>query len=466
MNVFIKTMGCKVNHFDSSVLMSQFEDVGMKIVEKDDLADITVVNSCSVTAKADKEALYLARRLKAKNPQSLLVFTGCFAQTDSAALLDLNSIDLVIPNELKHETASRVHALSLLTADERAKFERFPSTAKSVEKNRQSHFKTSHVLFGRSQDKSRTRVFLKVQDGCNGFCTYCLIPYARGASRSVSELEIVEEVQRLESEGVREVVLTGIHVGDYGRDLDLGTKDLSESGYPIERQAFEHPFAGLMSLLFRSTAKMRFRISSLEPSELSQELIEVLYQNRTRFCDHLHLPLQSGNDRILRAMSRTYSKKQYEDSVGLVRKYFPKANIGADVIPGFPGETIEEHAETVEFIKSLQLAYLHVFPYSKRPNTAAGKMPDHVPLDVVAKRAKDLRNLSSQLKLSYSKSQVNREVEVLWQNETYHDGRLIGLSSNYLRVLPRAGKEILKIGDLQSLVLQGVVGEDDLLLGS
>lgn len=418
-SVYIKTLGCKVNTYDSNLLETQFKSLGYELVDNAEAADVTVVNTCSVTANADKESRYLFRRYRRDNPESVLVATGCYAQTDSAAIAEMDEVNFVVPNEIKENLVSMIHEhIEQTRQGQESTLPKFPATLKPVSQNRQGHFKTSLNLI--AADSDQTRAFLKIQDGCNGFCTYCLIPYARGASRSVERNKVLTEVRRLIDSGVQEIVFTGIHIGDYGVDL--------------ADAASEDPFVSLIAELFSWPDMVRLRISSLEPRELSEELLKVVTTRPDIFCDHFHLPLQSGSDRILKKMRRTYTSQEYADKVAMARAYLPNVNIGADVIPGFPGETEEDFAATVAFIERLNLNYLHVFPYSRRPNTAADKMPEHLDVHVVKERSQQLSALSRQLKQKYYSRFIGQRLPVLWEQGVDQSGRRLGKTSNYLEV--------------------------------
>ncbi len=418
--IHVKTLGCKVNTFDAHAIENKFKALGWQLTNEVKNATISVVNTCSVTENADKEARYLARRFKRENPDTLVVMTGCYAQTDSARLSEMSEVDVIIPNESKEQITDFI--LEQLEARKNGTaVQRLPSGAKLVTGNKQSHFKSALTFFDQA-DSTQTRAFVKIQDGCNGFCTYCLIPYARGASRSVPEEAALSEIARLIGLGTKEIVLTGIHIGDYGMDLPLAAKS-------------ELPFVEFMKRVFDLAGDFRIRISSLEPAELTKELAEVLFQNKEKVCDHFHLPLQSGSDEILKKMRRTYDKARYKESCELVRHYFPDACIGADVIPGFPSETDEQFQETIEFIKEVGLNYLHVFPYSLRPNTAAAKMPGHLEAAVIKERAAILRKLSVELKHQYLSQFVGKPLEILWEKDFDDQNRPIGISRNYINVV-------------------------------
>lgn len=446
--LYIKTLGCKVNTYDTHALENQFKALGYDTVDKPELADVSVLNTCSVTENADKEARYLLRRFKRENPEAIVVATGCYAQTDSQRLIEMDEVDLVFPNQTKDIVAEATHAfVQRQSQGERIVNEpkqKLPSDIKAVSGNRQGHFKSALTML--DGDQSQTRAFLKIQDGCNGFCSYCLIPYARGASRSVGPDEVLREVRRLIDVGVKEIVFTGIHLGDYADDLGQ-----------------QNGFARLIEELFSWPDMIRVRISSLEPRELTENLLKVLARRPELFCDHFHLPLQAGNDRILKLMRRTYLTEEYANNVAMARSYFPKANFGADIIPGFPSETDEEHEETMAFIKKVGLNYLHVFPYSKRPNTAASKMPGHLAPEVVKARAAELRELGKGLKDEYLKRFIGEEALILWEDDKDGQGRFKGYSSNYLEV-SAPSHTVVKPGTMNRVLIKGFI-EDQRLLG-
>ncbi len=444
--VYVKTLGCKVNTYDTHAIETQFKALGYELVDSPDQATISVLNTCSVTENADKEARYLLRKFRRENPEAVVVATGCYAQTDSQKLVEMDEVDLVFPNQSKDTMVESAHALlqRRTQGDTQPLSSKLPDNVVAVSANRQGHFKSSLQMI--EADPSQTRAFLKIQDGCNGFCSYCLIPYARGASRSVPPDQVLAEVRRLIDKGIREIVFAGIHIGDYGHD-----------------QGDEQGFVNLFRTLMSWPDMVRVRISSLEPRECTEDLLKVLAERRELFCDHFHLPLQAGHDRILKLMRRTYDSKQYADNVAMARSYFPSANFGADVIPGFPSETDEEFEHTLRFIEECGLNYLHVFPYSMRPNTAAARMPGHLDAEIVKQRAKRLRELSDRLKMDYARRFIGSEANVLWENELDPQERRVGYSSNYLSVCSLRQEELAP-GSVSHVRIKGFV-EDGRLLG-
>jgi threonylcarbamoyladenosine tRNA methylthiotransferase MtaB len=448
--IFVKTLGCKVNTFDSHAIENQFKSVGYELVSDPSEATINIVNTCSVTQNADKEARYLARRFRRDNADSFVVMTGCYAQTDSSRLLGMNEIDVVVPNEAKESLVPFVQEQLRARREGRVVL-KMPTGIKAVAENKQSHFKSSLTLFDRA-DSSQTRAFVKIQDGCNGFCAYCLIPYARGASRSVPAQEALTEIKRLVTSGTREIVLTGIHIGDYG--MDNGHEPLPGD---------TDPFIEFMKRLFDIDGLTRVRISSLEPAELTEGLIKVLSANKDKFCDHFHLPLQAGHDEILKRMRRKYDTARYLESCDMARAYFPDVCVGADIIPGFPSETDEQFEATYNFIQKAGLNYLHVFPYSRRPNTSADKMPGHLDVETIKSRALRLRELSKMLRRAYMSQFIGKNVEVLWERDMDELGRPLGTTRNYLNVAAsRAGVSTTQ-SQLNEWIIKGFVSEERLL---
>jgi len=426
-SVFIKTLGCKVNAFDSHALNFQLRQGGFELSEDAAQAEVTIINSCSVTARAEQEALYYARRLRRLNPQAFLVITGCYAQTNSGPLSEHPDIDFVVPNTHKPEL------VALLNARLQGGQGKLPATALPVTANRQSHFKLAQTLSDHVESNT-TRKYVKVQDGCNGFCTYCIIPYARGASLSVPPAKVIAQVKALTEQGCGEIVLTGVHLGDYGADLAADKKSC---------------FVELLQQLFALPQLRRLRISSLEPSELSDDLLQVLAAHRTIFCPHFHLPLQSGSNKILRKMRRKYSVEHYCTRLTAARRLFPQAMFGSDVICGFPSEDEHDHRATRDCAERIGLHYLHVFPYSPRPNTLAARMSGHLPPATIKARGKDLGRLSLQLKQTYYRSFIGQKTQVLWEQPDEHE--MLGYSRNYLRVRAPLQRELLQTETTVSL---------------
>jgi len=438
--IFIKTLGCKANAFDSHALINQFRRESCAIVDKVSQADLCIINTCSVTEGAERDSRYHIRRSRRMNPDSKIIVTGCYAQVNSAELAKMPEVDYILPNSVKTEAVSLLLSSDFPHAS-------LPEGMELIKNNHQSPFKSSLVLFDKATS-TKTRAYLKVQDGCNGFCRYCLIPYARGASRSVQKDKILDEVQRLEKTGTKEIVLTGIHIDDYGLDFS--------------QQEGSYYLTDLIEDILQKTGLIKLRISSIGPNGVSSSLLRVLSQNIGRFCPHFHLPLQSGCDQILEKMGRGYTAENYTSKILMIRGVFPEASIGADVIVGFPGESEKFFLETYELVRSLQLSYLHVFPYSSRPNTAAAKMPHHLCKKIIHHRVRLMQQLSEELFLDYMKKFIGTQMEVLWESSPKQAKRSKGITGNYLPVVSTE-KHSFSRGDVNTCVLKGLLPEGQLL---
>jgi threonylcarbamoyladenosine tRNA methylthiotransferase MtaB len=399
MRFALATLGCKVNHYDSAIIDSRLAARGLERGDFADAVDVYIINTCTVTDRADSECLKLARRAKRRNPNAKVVMTGCFAQANPHALAGRREVDAVVGlgrlDDLERavvaETGARVMVSNL-------RKERAPIELAAV------------TLSG------QTRAFLKLQEGCDQFCSFCIVPIARGTSRSVEPRRIVAAIDELAARGFKEVTLSGVHLGGYGRDL-VPQVSLAE----------------LLEMLAERSPIERLRISSLDPEELNDEIIELVARSR-KFCPHLHLPLQSGADAILTSMRRRYDRDYYRERVERVLAALPDAAIGTDLIAGFPGETARHFDACCEFIESLPLAYLHVFPYSVRANTSAAKLAEHVPPDEIRRRAEVLRRLGEAKRARFATRFCGTRLNVLLEERTGR-GMLSGYSRNYVRVL-------------------------------
>ncbi len=399
MRVAITTLGCKVNQYDSAVFDRLLEERGWNRVDFSQPADAYVVNTCTVTDRADAEARRLARRARRTNPAARVIMTGCFAQADPMAASDLGEVDHVVG----------LGRLADLLAAVEGRLDR----RVAVSDLRKAGEVTT---FGIRSFPGRTRAFVKIQEGCNLFCTFCIIPIARGPSRSVDPGEVVEEVERLARFGHREVVLTGVHLGGYGADLERRT-NLAEP----------------LAMIARRQLPTRVRLSSIDPPEVTEELVDVVASG-PMFCDHFHVPLQAGDDRTLTRMNRRYTAAEAAEAFGRIRRRMPDASIGTDIITGFPGETDEEFAETCRFIERVGPSYLHVFPYSKRRSTSAAKRWQPLERRVVHERARRVRAIDRRLRRVYEERFIGRTLEVLLEGEPSDSGHAVGHSRNYLKV--------------------------------
>lgn len=397
LRVAILTLGCKVNQVESAALDNAFRAAGCTLVAAREQADIYVINTCAVTGRAGQQSRQSVRAALRRNPQARIVVTGCYAQAEADTLHQIDPRILLIGNSHKEQLVAvalgQIPAPRLLPMAE--KKEVFALPVQSF--------------------PGHTRAFLRVQDGCNNFCSYCIVPYTRGRSRSLSRAQVLQQAALFARAGYREIVVTGINVGRYGLDLKEGEN--------------------LVSLLARLCADfpaIRFRLSSVEPTEVDQDFLD--FASATpNFMPHFHLPLQSGEDRILALMGRRYRTADFAEKLNLLHERFPLAGIACDVLTGFPGETGLEAASTRAFLESLPVSFLHVFPYSKRPGTKAASLPDHLPQSVKAERAALLHELDARLRRRFYEANLGRRVQVLAER-CLKPGLLEGFSENYLPV--------------------------------
>lgn len=398
------TLGCKLNFAETSTIARQLTDAGYEKVSFDDKANIYVINTCSVTENADRECkLHVKRAMKA-NPEGLVVIVGCYAQLKPEEISQITGVDLVLGAKEKFNILSYLDDLE--KSDNQG-------TIHSCEIEETDFFIGSYSI------GDRTRAFLKVQDGCDYKCTYCTIPLARGISRSDTIESVVKNAKEIAAKDIKEIVLTGVNIGDYGKG-EFGNK------------RHEHTFLDLISELNKVEGIERIRISSIEPNLLKDESIDLVSKSEN-FVPHFHIPLQSGSDELLKKMKRRYLTNIYQNRVNKIREVMPHAAIGVDVIVGFPGETEELFMETYNFINQLPISYLHVFTYSERENTEAAEMSGAVPIPERKRRNKMLRILSEKKKMAFYETQLGKTLPVLWEHEN-KEGRMYGFTENYVRV--------------------------------
>ncbi len=391
------TLGCKLNFSESSTLAREFERGGFERVAPDAEADICVINSCSVTEHADKKCRNLIRKLHRRNPQAIIAVTGCYAQLKPQEIAAIEGVDLVLSNNDKGELYRRVLAL--------------PGKGRAQVYSCDTDSLTS--FFAAFSSGDRTRAFLKVQDGCDYCCSYCTIHYARGSSRNMPIAELVDEARQIAAAGQREIVITGINTGDFGRTT--GEK-----------------FIDLLRALDGVDGIDRYRISSIEPNLLTDEIIAFCAAS-PKFQHHFHIPLQSGSDRILGLMRRRYTTARFAERIASVRRAMPDAFIGIDVIVGFPGETEADHRTTYDFLAGLKPAFLHIFPFSERPGTPAVGMPGKVQASVVTRRVGELEELCARLHGDFCAQASGTEADVLFES-TMRGGMMFGYTGQYRRV--------------------------------
>lgn len=415
--VAFHTLGCKLNFSESSSIRQKFDNKGYHTVPFEDGADIYVINTCSVTDFADKKCRYEVRRAMKYSPDAKVVVIGCYAQLKPKEISEIPGVDLVLGAAEKFNILNYIddlghtHGKGLVRAGEVQEANTFNDA----------------FSFG-----DRTRSFLKVQDGCNYKCTFCTIPQARGASRSDTIENAVANAEKIAALGTREIVLTGVNLGDFGNGTEVieGTKPKKEA-----------LFIDLIRALDQVEGIERIRISSIEPNLLTEEIIEFVAQSN-KFVPHFHVPLQSGSDKILKAMKRRYLRNLYAERVSLIKKHMPHACIGVDVIVGFPGETEEDFIETYEFINGLDVSYLHVFTYSERANTPATEMDDVVPMKVRKERNVQLRSLSEKKKKAFYDQHIGTTRSVLFEHSKV-EGQMSGYTDNYIKVTTNERPELI-----------------------
>lgn len=407
--VAFHTLGCKLNFSETSSLSRLLENEGFEKKEFDDLADVYVINTCSVTENADKECRHLVRRIQRKSPESLVVITGCYAQLKPKEIADIPGVDLVLGAAEKFNIAQHIRELS--KGD--------PAKICSCDIEDVSGFHSSWSV------NDRTRTFLKVQDGCDYNCSFCTIPMARGKSRSDSIGNVIKSAKELAAGGTKEIVLTGINLGDFGKGPD-------GAGSTIGINGRSENFYSLIQELEKVEGIERYRISSIEPNLLTNEIIEFV-ANSDKFMPHFHIPLQSGSNTVLGIMRRRYKRELYADRVKLIKTLMPQCAIGVDVIVGFPGETDGYFKETFDFLHSLDISYLHVFTYSERDNTHALTLNPVVPINIRHERNKTLRNLSY-MKMQYFTEQHAGQVRKVLFEKNGKGEMMEGYTDNYIRI--------------------------------
>ncbi|MDP4683849.1 MAG: tRNA (N(6)-L-threonylcarbamoyladenosine(37)-C(2))-methylthiotransferase MtaB [Crocinitomicaceae bacterium] len=410
------TLGCKLNFSETSTISRLFEDSGYAKVDFEETPDIYVVNTCSVTENADKKCKQLVKRALKINPDAFVAIIGCYAQLKPTEIAQIPGVDIVLGANEKFNLIEHIEKLESKPIETVVSFESIKNTKEFI----------PSFSYG-----DRTRSFLKVQDGCDYFCTFCTIPLARGNSRNATIEETIGEAKKIAETDVKEVVLTGVNIGDFG-------------------QGREENLFGLIQELDKVEGIDRFRISSIEPNLLNNEIIQFCLADSKRFVPHFHVPLQSGNNRLLKAMRRKYLRELYAERVAHIKSLRPDACIGVDVIVGFPGETDEEFMDTIDFLKDIDISYLHVFTYSERANTTAVKLGDAVPMNVRKERSKMLHILSDKKKRSFYEQNIGSTRTVLFENEE-DTGIMYGFTENYVKV--KSAFDPTKINTFQTVRL-------------
>lgn len=411
--VAFHTLGCKVNAYETEAIWQLFKQAGYERVDFENEADVYLINTCTVTNTGDKKSRQVIRRAIRQNPDAVIAVTGCYAQTSPAEVAAIPGVDIVVGTQGRDKLIEYV---------EQFRRERRPINAVGNIMKQREYEELDVPAFS-----DRTRAFLKIQEGCNNFCTFCIIPWAKGLSRSRKPENVLNQARQLVDAGYKEIVLTGIHTGGYGDDFE------------------DYKLADLLWDLDKVEGLKRIRISSIEASQIDERVIEVLNASE-KMCRHLHIPLQAGDDAVLKRMRRKYTVAEYKETIMRLHEAMPNLAITTDVIVGFPGETDEQFENGYRFIEELKMYQLHVFPYSKRTGTPAARMPDQVPDEVKNERVQKLIQLSNQLSLEYAEKFVGDVLEVIPERPYKEDptsGLYMGYSDNYLQVVFPANEEMV-----------------------
>ena len=392
------TLGCKVNQYETNAMIQKFIEKGYEIVENEQKADIYIVNTCTVTNMSDRKSRQMLKKVKKINPQAIIVACGCYAQVAKEDLENMEEIDLVLGNNEKRDIVTYVEKY----IENRCRESNIDDVMRSKE----------FAEFGNITYTEKTRAVIKVQDGCDRFCSYCIIPYARGRVRSRMPESILSEIKQIAQKDIKEVVITGIHVASYGKDFDN-----------------EYKLIDLLEDINKIEGIERIRLGSIEPLLITEEFVQRLIKLE-KICNHFHLSLQSGCDETLKRMNRRYTTEQFREIVEILRKNYDNVNLTTDIIVGFPGETEEEFNKTYEFLKEIKFYKMHIFKYSPRKGTKAAQMPNQVDGNIKEERSKKLIDLSDINEKEYNKAYINKEVEVLFEEEK--DGICKGHTKNYI----------------------------------
>ena len=430
------TLGCKVNQYETNAMEQQFIKNNYEIVENTQKADIYVINTCTVTNMSDRKSRQMLRRVKEINPSAVLVVCGCYAQVAKNELEQISEIDIILGINEKNEIVQIVENYMEKMAEQ----DKRSQEAEIDDVSKQKEF----LDFGDVTYTEKNRAVVKVQDGCNMFCSYCIIPYARGRIRSRKIESVVSEIKKIAKEKIKEVVITGIHVASYGKDFDN------------ENTSKKIRLIDLLEAINKIDGIDRIRLSSLEPTIVDEEFATRL-SKLDKICDHFHLSLQSGCDETLKRMNRKYTTQIYRDAVATLRKYYPEASFTTDVIVGFPGETDEEFAKTYEFLKEIDFYRLHVFKYSPRRGTVAEKMPNQIDGNKKEERSNKLIELSNNTENKHNKNYIDKTVKVLF--EEFEDGFFKGHTTNYMMVKVAGSEE--QLGKFVNKILDVKIKENN-----
>lgn len=427
--VVFHTLGCKVNQYETEAMEEIFEKNGYKVVGEDEIGDIYVINTCTVTNLSDRKSRQIIRRAKKKNKDSVIAVVGCYSQISPDEVSNIEGVDVVIGTTDRNRIVE-------LCEEARAKRQQI-NIVRNIKT--QKEFETINI----DTIKGRTRAYMKIQDGCNQFCTYCIIPYARGPIRSRELENIVHETKKLSDAGFKEIVLTGIHIASYGKD---------KKGITLIK---------VLEEVAKVDGIERIRFSSIEPTLIDDEFMKALIKIG-KVCDHFHLSLQSGSDTVLKRMNRKYTTKQYRDIVEIIRKYMPDAGITTDIIVGFPGETEKEFGETLEFVRDIHFSRIHVFKYSPRQGTPAADYEDQIDGNTKNYRSEVLIELGEKLTKEFNEKFIGKKLPVLFEEKSKNDVLIEGYTTNYMRVKAKLSEEYL--GNIELVTIDSM--EKDYLIGN
>ncbi|MSS78206.1 tRNA (N(6)-L-threonylcarbamoyladenosine(37)-C(2))-methylthiotransferase MtaB [Anaerococcus sp. WCA-380-WT-2B] len=422
----IKTLGCKVNQYESEAIEEIFKKRGFE--KREENADIYVINTCTVTNMSDRKSRQTISRARRENKDAIIAVIGCYSQVKADEVKEIEGVDIILGSRNKEEVVD----LCVKFIEDQIKTENVEDFTK----------KESIEDLEISKQSDMTRAYIKIQDGCNMYCSYCLIPYARGNIASRDLVSIINEAKRLRDNGYKEIVLTGIHVASYGKDFDIKISLIDVIEHIAKIDGIE-----------------RIRLSSMEPRHITKDFLERMKACK-KACDHFHLSLQSGSDEILKLMNRKYDTKLYKKKVDLIREVFPNAGITTDIIVGFPNETEKNHEETKEFIKDIKFSKIHLFKYSKRDGTKASTMKNQVNGNVKKRRSKELSEIEKENTKDFLKKQIGKTLSVLFETKTEFKGFKSGYSTNYLRVHT---KDDVKVNDIRNVKI--ISYKEDYLIG-
>lgn len=444
------TLGCKVNQYETNAMMQSFIEAGYEIVEFEEKADIYIINTCTVTNMADKKSRQMLRRVKEINPDSILVAVGCYVQVAKEKLEEIPEIDLILGVNEKSKIVEYVEELSKIKQNTLVQVSEIATQKEFVE-------------FGTVTYTEKTRAVIKVQDGCNQFCSYCIIPYARGRIRSRRPEWVIKEITEIAQKGIKEVVLTGIHLASYGKDFTEGMVFVISRDLKYETDKKEFLLIDLLEEIQKIEGIERIRLGSLEPTLITEEFVKRL-SKLSKICDQFHLSLQSGCNETLKRMNRKYTTEEFEKGVELLRTAYPKVHLTTDVIVGFPAETEEEFKKTYTFLERIKFYKMHIFKYSPRSGTIAAKMPNQIDGNIKEERSDKLMALSDKNEAEYQKQYIEKQVEVLLEDREKE--YIKGHTKNYMVVKVKTQEELentiqkVTITGIENLELVGTLEDD------